>query len=899
LQRNSLVSIGTEFENVDFFLSQSAFLNALEHSNPEFFQRLMQAKQAGKDLSPFLFSLQKFFVRAMSHSTPRHLWSGFEFLQGDLKKDRVLCFENSRSFSGTFYLNPSLEISKDRLSGWSEHKDGEFSRFVHQLTPTGSKLFSLFIQRNLGAPRSLNSFFVPKGFGERSEFLAWCQKSGLIRALINGESGLQVYSRSDYKKNQGALNRDLSLEFAPSPESREAAENLLAKHRNELNRALSLYFELKDFDQHQIQLRFIAAKFKERFESGGTSFETFTRWLTEFRSTATFQTFRNSVHESFMIAFSALRNSKSAIRIDEIQNQLISGLRQDRPAETQSKRNHLNCLVLREWGDKHVYLKYVGGSLASTTFSRQAKVNSELLKFAEVLNVQQQALSLEPFYLLDYQSANNTNANIMDVPSPGLNRRLCVNTAKGEGDLGLADVDVELIGGRFALIDRRTKAEFLLKQSSLLDLYSSRNPYLSSLAWLSYQDDFPLGSFDRIFFPAEMQYPRVELGNVVLVPRRWTFEDPEIVKSHRELEKYLGRYDLPDQAFLRVKDSNLLIDFRSPEQCRFAHRILKSNDRAFFEECPPASHDGPRYFSDFFYPFKLEVPTQHLRRQVSKTDDYSLNARRESPRFFYVLLYMDPAHFNSFLRNQYQRFVRDLKRRNLKSNSFFVRYSEGGWHLRLRFQMRGKGGEAIRSMASKWVERLYIDGEISRYEIKPYEPELTRYGGRQATVLFESHSWVQSRAVLDFFELQQKTESTPKDKEAFVLLLWFVYLKTFFSDDSSVTTFVARNAYQERRPDVVIEKAEREEIYRALERLNKNVKIRSLVSWFSLEVDKYHRSLQKLQNKKKLQAPVDSICRSVMHMLCNRIDEMMYRRESELFRVCLSGLKAKTFKKLL
>lgn len=892
LPRDSLKNQHHSFSDPQFFLQQDKFLVALKYSNPEFFERLQKSILKGNDLSEFLISLQKFYLRAMSHSTPRKLWAGFEFLQGALKEDRVSYCESSRRANGLYYVNPNFDFTEQGLSGWAELKDGEYSQFLHRIRLKGVTQLKKFVRKNSSAPKPLANFWVPRALGNRLEFLKWCRAEGILLPMFEGETGLRHIAWEDLQARGAQPMPDPILEFARSEKAMAIAEGLLLDHRIELQRSVSLLFDLQTFEQHHLQLRFLIAKFQERFDGRVVAFEDFVGWLCGVRREPMFEIFRDSVYESFAAPYGLLKNSSEPIQLKGLEDDLLLKLSQGRKLRSVGSDRAMNCVVLRPWGGHKVYLKYVCGSLASTSYSRQAKASPELLSWAEKQNIEQRQFSKKSFYVIDYQSHNPTTATLMDSPAPGAPLRLCVNTPKSEKDLSLKDLCVVTQGDRFVVINSLTKKPVCIAQSNLLDFYSSRNPYNFALAWLAYQDDFLIGSFDRIFFPTKTENPRVELGNVVLVPRRWTMKSSAFANLDQEMLAYLNQHQLPNEAFLRVGDSSLLINFLSKSQRDFAKKILTANPGAFFEECPPAAESSTAYFSDFFYSFSYERTQAGATPSLSA--DHLKDAHSESGRLLSVYLYMDPIKFNPFLQSAYQKVQVELKSKGIDSSSYFVRYFEGGWHLRIRFLVNSRNQAMVFQTVYNWVAKLYSRGVIDRHQFGPYEPETMRYGGRKATIAFEKHSCAQSRLVVQFLRAQEGNELPEKGKEALVLRVWDIYLRMFCLSNTELENLVQRFAYGGQKSDVILGAKDRKKIHEAIRVLKRLSKLEKALEEFATAVEIYIDTLMCLSRKGALLNSPESILRSVLHMFCNRIDGLIYTRESEFFKVYYSILKAKS-----
>ncbi|HEV7428943.1 MAG TPA: thiopeptide-type bacteriocin biosynthesis protein, partial [Thermoanaerobaculia bacterium] len=79
---------------------------------------------------------------------------------------------------------------------------------------------------------------------------------------------------------------------------------------------------------------------------------------------------------------------------------------------------------------------------------------------------------------------------------------------------------------------------------------------------------------------------------------------------------------------------------------------------------------------------------------------------------------------------------------------FFIRYSESGWHLRLRFQGDPRAlRERVQPTLESMAQRLIDTGAAWKLQFDTYEREVERYGGAEAIELAEEIFHRDSEAV--------------------------------------------------------------------------------------------------------------------------------------------------------
>ncbi len=109
---------------------------------------------------------------------------------------------------------------------------------------------------------------------------------------------------------------------------------------------------------------------------------------------------------------------------------------------------------------------------------------------------------------------------------------------------------------------------------------------------------------------------------------------------------------------------------------------------------------------------------------------------------------------------------------------FFVRYTDGGPHIRLRFRGRTTGADEMLRVALVEHTRSIAVFPLIRWN--KYDPELDRYGGPEAIVVAERYFEASSRAALALLRPLDSSERTARLGKALLAVL--VLLHTFTRD---------------------------------------------------------------------------------------------------------------------
>ena len=209
-------------------------------------------------------------------------------------------------------------------------------------------------------------------------------------------------------------------------------------------------------------------------------------------------------------------------------------------------------------------------------------------------------------------------------------------------------------------------------------------------------------------------------------------------------------------------DNELLCDLDQPLSVAALRQQMKGRDHATLLEHFPAPDDlcvaGPEG------PFAHELVVPFVRRRVSSSSPSAAPAappatiRRRFPpgsEWLYAKLFTGTGSADGVLLDVVRPLVDQCLADGSAGSWFFVRYGDGGWHLRLR--LHGDAGAMLPRLAEA-TEPLLADGRLWSVQLDTYEREVERYGGDAGMVLSEAVFRHDSDAVADLLELVRGDE---------------------------------------------------------------------------------------------------------------------------------------------
>ena len=246
--------------------------------------------------------------------------------------------------------------------------------------------------------------------------------------------------------------------------------------------------------------------------------------------------------------------------------------------------------------------------------------------------------------------------------------------------------------------------------------------------------------------------PRITCGSIIVAPERWRVPgarvdaalaagEPE--RALRELLPGLGELTWVGCG---PAGKPVPIDLSSPASIRLARRQLARRAWVDFTELPqlasPAVHGpGGRHVAEVYIPLRtiaIRPPARPGWPAPDATD------------WVYARYFCGVAAADEVVC-QAHRAAGELRAAGRVSGWFFVRYGDGGHHLRVRMlPARPADRPTVLAEVDALGRRLRAAGLVVRTELADYVPEIGRYGGPAGLARAESLFCADSDTVADF-----------------------------------------------------------------------------------------------------------------------------------------------------
>lgn len=257
---------------------------------------------------------------------------------------------------------------------------------------------------------------------------------------------------------------------------------------------------------------------------------------------------------------------------------------------------------------------------------------------------------------------------------------------------------------------------------------------------LQYQGLYTGLSFDlERLFPGMGFYPRVFTGRVVLSPAKWKFGATELslpadgrdADGLSGLDRFRRKYHLPRRVSIGHYDQQLVFDLSDRREAAFFLDCMNGlKELTLLEYLLPGREVRAGYrplagqYLGFIHHERAvyrPLPAGPAVKKAKVTRSFPPGSN-----WLYLKIYCTPLAAGRILSEVLppllQRFAGKL------DSWFFIRYTDPGYHLRLRFQVDSKDGGGLLAALCRELEKSGNDRLVHALQGDTYQRELERYG---------------------------------------------------------------------------------------------------------------------------------------------------------------------------
>lgn len=266
-----------------------------------------------------------------------------------------------------------------------------------------------------------------------------------------------------------------------------------------------------------------------------------------------------------------------------------------------------------------------------------------------------------------------------------------------------------------------------------------------------------LGFAPETFFPKQRYYPRIVYKNIVVSPAQWALKE-DFLKS-KTLSEYLTEIQVSRYFTAGNADQTLLFDKENSEDLQMLAFELGKKKKMFLKEAflpeNPVIKDrqGKGYNGEMIVTlFHQRQIYEPLSKSPSEEPD-SIGTEKIIPPgkdWLYWEIFCHPTRANAVLTRQIAPFIE--KHLGSITQWFFIRYNDGGHHIRFRIQLNDRQDyHKLESAFAKLLRPLLLSGIVTDLKLCTYKRETERYGADLIEAV-EQHFHTDSEYVLSLLD---------------------------------------------------------------------------------------------------------------------------------------------------
>lgn len=380
--------------------------------------------------------------------------------------------------------------------------------------------------------------------------------------------------------------------------------------------------------------------------------------------------------------------------------------------------------------DGMVVLEHIGGVTATALAGRFTLASDDIKKMAkEMVKIEQQANSDIIFFDLAYTAeadVDNVNrrSHIYDY------QLSLFNFDTSNNPITANDIKISVKGDQLILRSSSLNKRLVPRLASAYNHSRSDLPIFRLLCDL--QDQGLACNFlvkPEQLFPGCRTYARIQFKNIILSPQKW-----HITEEHKlNLHEYLINNKVPNKIRVGVGDQTLYFDISAEKDLIVLKHFLKTKKELMIEETfisercriKDKDHNGfaAQYMAAFYHREKVYEPYS-IPDVVHATTQRSFLPGQE---WLYYEIFCHTSQMEALLCGEILQFINEHE--DSLEKWFFIRYDEGGAHIRLRLKPYNPlDNHNLQSLLMSIFKPYHDQGIISDIRLCTYVRELERYG---------------------------------------------------------------------------------------------------------------------------------------------------------------------------
>jgi len=399
------------------------------------------------------------------------------------------------------------------------------------------------------------------------------------------------------------------------------------------------------------------------------------------------------------------------------------------------------ALMYRSTGE-HLIIESSGGVTAASLIGRFSCFSDPVHEFCKALAEKENEANPEVIFA-DIAQQSDSHVDNINRRKPIYSHEIALNVFPSQSDEELilpSELMLSLKGGELILESSKLNKRVIPRLATSYNFRNNHSPVFRLLCDLQFQGVQAGLSFSlENFFPGLTFYPRLCYGRVILCLAKWNFKESDIkpltagdnADRFRTLDDFRRKHHLPRHITIGATDQQLVFDLANSTEARFFLQCVDGlkritiqeylwPDRSVLSGKKPLAGQMIAFLAhgnNIYKPSKKESATVYGEKQR----DFLMGSN-----WLYLKIFCIPRASDEILSKVIFPFIKGQRKRI--KNWFFIRYSDKGYHLRLRIQAEEDDLGAILVALRKKIESSGHDRLIRDFQGDTYRREIERYG---------------------------------------------------------------------------------------------------------------------------------------------------------------------------
>jgi thiopeptide-type bacteriocin biosynthesis protein len=399
------------------------------------------------------------------------------------------------------------------------------------------------------------------------------------------------------------------------------------------------------------------------------------------------------------------------------------------------------ALMYRSTGE-HLIIESSGGVTAASLIGRFSCFSDSVHQFCFELAAKESASNPEVVFA-DIAQQSDSHVDNINRRKPIYSFEIPLNVFSSQPVENLVlpgELMLSLSGEELILESSKLNKRVIPRLSTAYNFRNNHSPVFRLLCDLQFQGIQTGLSFSlENFFPGLTFYPRVCYGRVIFCLAKWNFKESDLAllsdgdnaDSIKALDEFRKKHHLPRHITIGATDQQLVFDLANTSEARFFLQCIHGLKRVTIHEylLPDRSVlSGKKPLAGQMIAF---LAHENIVYKASKEESTAVYVEKQrdflmGSNWLYLKIFCIPRASDEILSKVIFPFIKGQKKRIKKW--FFIRYTDKGYHLRLRIQAEECDLGAILVAFRKKIESSGHDKFIRDLQGDTYRREIERYG---------------------------------------------------------------------------------------------------------------------------------------------------------------------------